>query len=149
MASTEELVRLGHYVVSRRVALGYKTRVDLAKDAAINERTLSDIEHGIRKAGMASYATLENTLHWKPGSIAETLRGGEPTPLEAQSQDGNVALQLAEMASLLADKANELRQIGQQITLEREEAQGRDPIRAPKRGRVRVKPYADPDSPPI
>jgi hypothetical protein len=35
------LVRPGRYVVNRGVALGYKHRIDLAKDLPITDRTLS------------------------------------------------------------------------------------------------------------
>ena len=41
-------------------------------------RTLSDIEHGVRKASPGTYAILENKLGWAPGSIDTILAGGEP-----------------------------------------------------------------------
>ena len=44
-------------------------------------RTLSDIEHGIRKASPGTYALLENKLSWAPGSIDTILAGGEPKEL--------------------------------------------------------------------
>ena len=72
------LERLGHHVVSRRVALGYRTRTDLANSLPFTVRTLSDIEHGVRKASPGSYAMLENKLGWAPGSIDTILAGGEP-----------------------------------------------------------------------
>src|SRR6478752_7453562 len=71
--------RLGHYVVSRRVALGYRNRTDLAGSLQFTVRTLADIEHGVRKASPGSYAILENKLGWSPGSIDTILAGGEPT----------------------------------------------------------------------
>jgi hypothetical protein len=74
-----DLERLGHYVVSRRVALGYRNRTDLASSLQFTVRTLADIEHGIRKASAGSYAILENKLGWAPGSIDTILTGGEPT----------------------------------------------------------------------
>jgi hypothetical protein len=43
------LERLGHHIVSRRVALGYRNRTDLADSLEFTVRTLSDIENGIRK----------------------------------------------------------------------------------------------------
>jgi hypothetical protein len=46
-----DLERLGHDVVSRRVALGYRNRTDLADSVAFTVRTLADIEHGVRKRG--------------------------------------------------------------------------------------------------
>jgi hypothetical protein len=73
------LERLGHHVVSRRVALGFRTRIDLASSLQFTVRTLSDIEHGVRKASPGTYAMLENKLAWAPGSIETILAGGEPT----------------------------------------------------------------------
>jgi hypothetical protein len=72
------LERLGHHVVSRRVALGYRTRTDLASNLQLTVRTLADIEHGARKASPGTYAMLENKLAWAPGSIDTILAGGEP-----------------------------------------------------------------------
>ena len=69
---------LGHHIVSRRVALGYRNRTDLANSLQFTVRTLSDIEHGARKASPGTYAMLENKLGWAPGSIDTILAGGEP-----------------------------------------------------------------------
>ena len=44
-------------------------------------RTLADIEHGVRKASPGTYAMLENTLAWAPGSIDTILADGEPNEL--------------------------------------------------------------------
>ncbi len=76
-----ELERLGHYIVSRRVALGYRNRTDLADSLQFTVRTLADIEHGVRKASPGTYAMLENKLAWAPGSIDTILAGGEPKEL--------------------------------------------------------------------
>ena len=73
------LERLGHHVVSRRVALGYRNRTDLADSLQFTVRTLADIEHGVRNASPGTYAMLENKLAWTPGSIDTILAGGEPT----------------------------------------------------------------------
>ena len=75
------LERLGHHVVSRRVALCYRNRTDLADSLAFTVRTLADIEHGVRKASPGTYAILENKLAWAPGSIDTILAGGEPQEL--------------------------------------------------------------------
>ena len=72
------LERLGHHVVSRRVALGYRNRTDLADSVQFTVRTLADIEHGVRKASPGTYAMLENKLSWAPGSIDTILAGGNP-----------------------------------------------------------------------
>src|SRR6476659_2772294 len=75
------LERLGHHIVSRRVALGYRTRTDLANSLQFTVRTLADIENGVRKASPGTYAMLENKLAWAPGSIDTILAGGEPKEL--------------------------------------------------------------------
>jgi hypothetical protein len=75
------LRRLGHHIVSRRVALGYRNRTDLANSLQFTVRTLSDIENGVRKASPGTYAMLENKLSWAPGSIDTILEGGEPKEL--------------------------------------------------------------------
>ncbi len=75
------LERLGHYIVSRRVALGYRNRTDLANSLQFTVRTLADIENGVRKASPGTYAMLENKLGWAPGSIDTILAGGEPKEL--------------------------------------------------------------------
>ena len=75
------LERLGHHVVSRRVALGYRNRTDLADSLQFTVRTLADIEHGVRKASPGTYAMLENTLAWAPGSIGTILADGKPQEL--------------------------------------------------------------------
>ena len=72
------LERLGHHIVSRRVALGFRNRTDLANSLQFTVRTLSDIENGVRKASPGTYAMLENQLGWAPGSIDTILAGGEP-----------------------------------------------------------------------
>ncbi len=72
------LERLGHYIVSLRVALGYRNRTDLADSLQLTVRTLSDVEHGVRKASPGTYAMLENKLAWTPGSIEIILARGEP-----------------------------------------------------------------------
>lgn len=77
------LERLGHHVVSRRVALGFRNRTDLAESLQFTVRTLADIEHGVRKASPGTYAMLENKLAWAPGSIDTILAGGEPTEVAA------------------------------------------------------------------
>src|SRR6476620_11532078 len=77
----QALERLGQHIVSRRVALGYRTRTDLANSLELTVRTLADIENGVRKASPGTYAMLENKLSWAPGSIDTILAGGEPNEL--------------------------------------------------------------------
>src|SRR6476646_7140294 len=80
------LERLGHHVVSRRVALGFRTRIDLADSLQFTVRTLSDLEHGVRKASPGTYAMLENMLAWAPVSIDSILAGGEPNEVVSAPQ---------------------------------------------------------------
>ena len=82
------LERLGHYIVSRRLALGYRNRTDLANSLQFTVRTLADIEHGVRKASPGTYAMLENKLAWAPGSIDTILAGGEPQELVVKLRRG-------------------------------------------------------------
>jgi hypothetical protein len=83
------LERLGHHIVSRRVALGYRNRTDLANSLQFTVRTLSDIENGVRKASPGTYAMLENKLTWAPGSIDTILAGGEPKELVVKLRRDN------------------------------------------------------------
>ena len=80
------LQRLGEHVVSRRAALGYRSRTDLANSLQFTVRTLADIEHGVRKASPGTYAMLENKLAWAPGSIDTILAGGEPNELVVKAR---------------------------------------------------------------
>jgi hypothetical protein len=80
----DALQRLGHYIVSRRVALGFRNRTDLADSLQFTVRTLSDIENGVRKASPGTYAMLENKLAWAPGSIDTILAGGEAKELAVE-----------------------------------------------------------------
>ena len=86
-----DLGRLGHHIVSRRVALGYRNRTDLADSLQFTVRTLADIEHGVRKASPGTYAMLENKPAWAPGSIDTILTGGDPqeTVVELRRPDPN------------------------------------------------------------
>jgi hypothetical protein len=83
------LERLGHHIVSRRVALGFRNRTDLANSIKFTVRTLSDIENGVRKASPGTYAMLENKLFWAPGSIDTILAGGEPKELVVELRRSN------------------------------------------------------------
>jgi hypothetical protein len=84
------LERLGHHIVSRRVALGYRNRTDLADSLQFTVRTLSDIENGVRRASPGTYAMLENKLGWAPGSVDTILAGGEAKELVVKlRREGN------------------------------------------------------------
>ena len=71
-----DLARLGHHVVSRRVALGCRNRTDLATSLQFTVRTLADIEHGVRKASAGTYAILENKLSWAVPALHGRLHRG-------------------------------------------------------------------------
>ena len=71
------------------MALGFRTRIDLADSVQFTVRTLADIEHGVRKASPGTYAMLENKLAWAPGSIDTILAGGEPTELASTRRRSN------------------------------------------------------------
>jgi hypothetical protein len=72
--------RLGEYVVARRIALGYQTRVPFADASGISTRILGDIETGRRgRFDRKTIAALENTLGWATGSAVRIVEGGEPT----------------------------------------------------------------------
>ena len=104
------LERLGHYVVSRRVALGYRNRTDLADNLQFTGRTLADIEHGVRKASPGTYAMLENKLAWAPGSIDNILAGGEPKELVSTLRRTNPS-KLAQGYALRPTNPNALSQV--------------------------------------
>ena len=67
------------------MALGFRSRTDLANSLPVTVRTLADIEHGVRKASAGTYAILENNLAWAPGSIDTILAGGEPRETVAET----------------------------------------------------------------
>lgn len=72
--------RLGKYVVSRRVKLGYKQRADIAAAVGVSTRVMSDIENGKRgNFDSVTVASLEEVLGWETGSVATIAAGGEPT----------------------------------------------------------------------
>ena len=58
------------------MALGFRSRTDLADSLQYTMRTLADIEHGVRTASPGTYAMLETQLGWAPGSIDTILDGG-------------------------------------------------------------------------
>ena len=98
------LKRLGHHIVNRRVALGYRNRTDLADSLPLTVRTLSDIELGVRKASQGTYAMLENKLAWTPGSINTILAGGDnPTPRQPDPDTLTDTLNRASTEDLLAE----------------------------------------------
>lgn len=82
LSGREDWLRLASYVVSARVAAGCKDRRSFAAATGITERTLGNLERGIRVAP-ETLAIVESTLGWRPGSARSILAGGEPILSEA------------------------------------------------------------------
>jgi transcriptional regulator with XRE-family HTH domain len=81
MASWE---RLGQFVVSRRLEMGYRQRQALADAIGVSLRTVGDIETGRRsKFDPTTIAALENGLGWETGSVLRIIEGGEPVMRKA------------------------------------------------------------------
>lgn len=75
----DDWVRLGEYVVRRRVERGFRTRGDLADAVQVSARLLGDIEKGRRgNFDPATIAALESALDWETGSVRRIVEGGEP-----------------------------------------------------------------------
>ncbi len=105
---TEDLKRLGHYVVSRRVEKGYRNGVDLSNELQFSDRVLRDIENGVRRASPGSYAMLENKLGWEPGSIEDILAGGEPTESAREHPELSFSMSDVSDEALLREVASRL-----------------------------------------
>lgn len=83
-AREQDWSRLGRYLISRRVQLGYERQADLADAAGVALRTVGTIERGDRVRA-TTLAKIEQALGWKPGSADAVLRGGEPGLVDANS----------------------------------------------------------------
>lgn len=80
--------RLGRLVVAARVAGGMHSREQFASASGFSTRFLGDVEKARRtNYDQASLARLEKVLGWKPGSIDSILAGGEPTRVQAGTED--------------------------------------------------------------
>ena len=91
MAADQDWVRLGRYIVGRRVALGMPSARQLAEETrrvsppGISERTLSKLELGQSPSHPARLAMIELALRWTPGSAAAVLSGREPAEMQPQA----------------------------------------------------------------
>jgi len=87
MSTDLDFGRLGSYIVSSRVALGYRHRQALADASGISIRVLSDLENG-RRANFDSVtiAALEQALEWETGSVAQIVGGYEPITRRAVAE---------------------------------------------------------------
>lgn len=78
--------RLGVEIVSRRVALGMRTREEFAANVNLSYRSLSDLENGKRPFQRSTLAMIEQALDWWPGSAVAVLEGGSPRELQAPTE---------------------------------------------------------------
>jgi hypothetical protein len=69
--------RLASFVVSARVAAGYKERRAFARAIGVTERTLGKLENGY-SVSAPTLASVEQGVGWKPDSARRVLHGGEP-----------------------------------------------------------------------
>jgi hypothetical protein len=83
---SEAWVRLGDYLLARRVELSDSSRRIVflrQRDAVKFDRIASDLEGHVRDDyDPGTLAKAELVYGWKPGSVRAVLAGGEPTPME-------------------------------------------------------------------
>jgi len=75
----EDWLRLASYVVSARLAAGFKDRHALSAATGVTERTLGKLETG-QRVSVETIALVEQAVGWKPDSARTILDGGEPSP---------------------------------------------------------------------
>lgn len=74
----EDWKRLGVRITQARVARGFMTAKDLAKDMGVTPRVIGDLENGRRdNYGSVTLAKLEKSLGWEHGGAKMLLGGGE------------------------------------------------------------------------
>ena len=78
----EDWPRLASYVVSARLAAGYKDRRSLAAATEVTERTLGKLETG-QRVSSDTLAAVEQAVGWRPDSARMILRGEEPVPQDS------------------------------------------------------------------
>ena len=79
--------QLAAAVRARRTELGL-TQVDVATAGRVSVDMIRNIEHRRRTPKRVNPRTaraIEDALEWEPGSIEDTLAGGDPTPIIAKS----------------------------------------------------------------
>lgn len=77
----EDWPRLASYVVSARIAAGYKDRRALSAATGVTDRTLGKLENG-QRVSPDTLAAIELAVGWKPDSARTILAGGEPAPVQ-------------------------------------------------------------------
>jgi len=85
LGGREDWKRLASYVVSARLAAGYKDRRALAAATDITDRTLGTLENG-RRVSPETLAAVERAVGWRPDSARRVLDGGEPVLAEDAAQ---------------------------------------------------------------
>ena len=111
---TPDWVRLGTYVVSRRIDLGYKKRPALTEVSGISTRILGDIETGRRgNFDRTTIAALEKALGWEPGSALRIAAGGEPVLRDARRphEESDEVVRRVAAADIPADRKREIIQL--------------------------------------
>ncbi|MCX2715865.1 helix-turn-helix domain-containing protein [Mycolicibacterium sp. J2] len=79
--------QLAAAVRARRTELGL-TQVDVATAGRVSVDTIRNIEHRRRTPKRVNPRTaraIEDALKWEPGSIEDTLAGGEPSPVKMKA----------------------------------------------------------------
>lgn len=83
----EDWPRLASYVVSARIAAGYRDRIEFAAATGITHRTLGKLENG-QRVSPDTLAVVEQKVGWKPDSARMVLAGGEPALLAPAQKAG-------------------------------------------------------------
>lgn len=78
-----DIAEVGRIVARRRLELGLDA-AQLARNAAVDPKTVASLEHGDRWPRDRSRAGIEAALHWKAGSLDDIRAGGQPTPATAE-----------------------------------------------------------------
>lgn len=73
---------VGAAVKRRRMELK-KDRVELAREADVDDKTLASLESGERWPRDRSRARIEAALLWRPGSLAAIRSGGDPVQVDS------------------------------------------------------------------
>jgi hypothetical protein len=76
----EDWPRLASYVVSARLAAGFRDRRTLSVATGVTDRTLGKLENG-KRVSPDTLAAIELAVGWKPDSARQILAGGEPSPV--------------------------------------------------------------------
>lgn len=109
----QDWTRLKNRVIAARVALGMKTRRQLARTMGISDRVIDDLENCRRtNYDQATLARLEQALGWATGSVDVVLSGGEPfrasvdhtTPDPAGVSDVELMARVVLESDLLPDR---------------------------------------------